>query len=140
MEKLESAIGFNSGYKTCQVGRFIDDDDLYAEKARLQKRFVRENPDEELTRVLSGSSSSTCPAGTADTTICSAGIADATCPIGTVDICRVEEVPAVEWRLTSIAASKVLLTGAREANFQQQQAVVIQALTDTTFSKVCVDT
>ena len=96
-----------------EVSRYSIDEDLYAEKDRLQKQFIKDSPDEELSILLSGAtdqstkglilptSSSTCPAGTTDTT----------CPAGTTDICAVEEVPAAEWRLTSVAAARVLPRG-----------------------------
>ena len=103
VEKLEFAIDLHSSrpFKDYRmrgdVGQSIDDEDPYAEKDRLQQKFIRENPEDELSRVLRGSlsptssTSSTCPAGTTDT-----------CPAGTTDICicPVEQAPAAEWRLT----------------------------------------
>ena len=129
-----------------EVIRYPIDEDLYAEKDRLQKQFIKDNPQEELSRLFqaigsgatsSSSTSSTCPAGTTDTT----------CTAGTTDICAVEEVPAAEWRLTSVAAARVLPRGQQQPRAgpsveEQQATVMIQActtaaLTDGSGNKVC---
>ena len=117
-----------------EVSRYSIDEDPYAEKDRLQKQFIKDNPQEELSRLLQA--------------IGKTGSVD-DCPAGTMDIGPVE-VPAAEWRLTSstpVATAGVLPGGqqpASKAPTQQQkeveqQAKMIQALTDGTFDKVCVD-
>ena len=77
------------------VSRCSINEDLYAEKDRLQQKFIEENPQEELSRLLQAT-------GT--------GAAASTCPAGTIDIGAME-VPAAEWRLTSVATAKVLPGG-----------------------------
>lgn len=142
VEKFESAIDLHSD-RPCKdyrmrgdVGQSIDDEDPYAEKDRLQKKFIRENPEDELSRVLWGSLSPTSSTSSA----CPAGITD-TCPAGTTDICicPVEEVPAAEWRLTSIAATRFLprvQDSLGQVPVEEQH--MIQALTDSSFNSVCV--
>ena len=64
------------------VSRWCIDEDLYAEKDGLQRKFIEENPQEELSKILQADGKT-----------------------GTVDICPVE-VPAAEWRLTKAPAQQ----------------------------------
>ncbi len=84
LEKMEPA-GSILGSSIGDLSRWCIDENLYAEKDRMQKKFIEENPQEELSRLLQ-----------ADGKIGSVDI----CPAGTVDFCPVE-VPAAELRLTS---------------------------------------
>ena len=114
VEQFESAIDLHSD-SPCKdyrmrrdVGQSIDDEDPYAEKDRLQKQLIKENPQEELSRLLQA--------------------------VGTIDIGAME-VPAAEWRLTSVATARFLPRGIQEPVEEQQ---MIQALTDSSFKSVCV--
>ena len=110
VEKLESAIDLHSArprkdYRMRgDVGRF-DDEDLYAEKERLQQKFISENPEDELSKMLQ-SSATICPADTPTRSGTTSGT--------TTSICAVEQVPAAEWRLTPLAATRLLSSGQQQ--------------------------
>ena len=80
-------------------GRSIDEDP-YAEKERLQKQVMRENPEDELPKIIAEKSSkiivgkpnaivTTCPVGTVVTTLAQEE----------KQVCTIEEVQKEEWKL-----------------------------------------
>jgi hypothetical protein len=164
--KLQTAIGLHSTRtsKSCQsLG-----EDPYAEKERLQRRFARENPEEELSKILAGNFSKIPAGNSSKCCVCPAG--PCVCPAGPYKLpkclrrgkdnttcgCGPDDDDDEEIQIGVIYAPAQLEKGSwrlqkgRDARFpscgheptdaaKEGESVPIQALTDASFKKVCVD-
>ena len=138
------------------------DEDPYAEKERLQNKFLREHPEDELSSILrlGADSQSTCVDREITNLIDDDDDDDddvdkddddddddediATCPTGTVteemQICVVEKVLKGEWKLEKPKSlSRICPADPLPDSSPSNEPCMIQALTDTTFKSVCVD-
>lgn len=146
-EKLQTAIGLHST-RTSKSYQSLGEDP-YAEKERLQRRFARENPEEELSKILAGNFAKIPAGNSSKCCVCLAGPYklcgcgpddddDEEIQIGGVDApAQLEEG---SWRLTKGRNTRSPGCGdAPAATAKETESVPIQALTDTSFKKVCVD-
>ena len=70
-EKLQTAIGLHST-RTSKSYQSLGEDP-YAEKERLQRRFARENPEEELSKILAGNFAKIPAGNSSKCCVCPAG-------------------------------------------------------------------
>ena len=118
-------------------------EDPYDEKARVQRKFLRENPEEELSKILAENSpnilagkSTPSPPRDGGKTKLSEMI-----QVGGVDT----PLEQGSWRLSTgrnarLQPDRTQPTGGGVAPaVKEKESIQIQALTDDTFKKVCID-